>query len=119
MAVATKAVVAICVVDVPAAAVGAVGTPVSAGDTLSTTVLPVPVVAAAEMAVPFPDKTVPVMVVESVIAGVVVGVATEPFSPLAETTETLVTVPEPPPPAPGWLIPGPTTPGPGTIDGPR
>ena len=33
------------------------------------------------------------MVVESVIAGVVVAVATVPAKPLAVTTETLVTVP--------------------------
>ena len=37
------------------------------------------------------------MLVDSVIAGVVVGLATVPASPLAETTETVVTVPEPPP----------------------
>ena len=35
----------------------------------------------------------------SVIAGVVVAVATVPDTPLAVTTETLVTVPVPPPPA--------------------
>ena len=35
----------------------------------------------------------PVMVVESVIAGVVVAVATVPASPLADTTDTLDTVP--------------------------
>jgi hypothetical protein len=38
----------------------------------------------------------PVIVVESVIAGVVVGFATVPANPLADTTETVVTVPEPP-----------------------
>jgi len=38
------------------------------------------------------------MDVESVIAGVVVAVATVPAKPLAEVTDTLVTVPEPPPP---------------------
>jgi hypothetical protein len=35
------------------------------------------------------------MVVESVIAGVVVAVATVPASPLADTTDTLATVPDP------------------------
>ena len=35
----------------------------------------------------------PVMLVVSVIAGVVVAVATVPAKPLADTTETLVTVP--------------------------
>jgi hypothetical protein len=48
----------------------------------------------AEMAVPFPFR-IPVIVVESVIAGVVVGVATVPAKPLAETTDTVVTVPPP------------------------
>ena len=37
----------------------------------------------------------PVMLVVSVIAGVVVAVATVPASPLADTTDTLVTVPLP------------------------
>jgi hypothetical protein len=41
-----------------------------------------------------PDKT-PVIVVERVIAGVVVGFATVPARPLADTTETEVTVPAP------------------------
>lgn len=35
------------------------------------------------------------MVVDSVIAGVVVAVATDPAKPLAETTDTEETVPEP------------------------
>lgn len=42
------------------------------------------------MAVPFPFKS-PVTVVESVISGVDVEVATVPASPLADTTETSVT----------------------------
>jgi len=42
--------------------------------------------------VPFP-LIIPVTEVEIVIAGVVVAVATLPAKPLAETTETLVTVP--------------------------
>jgi hypothetical protein len=37
----------------------------------------------------------PVIDVESVIAGVDDAFATDPASPLAETTETVVTVPEP------------------------
>ena len=49
---------------------------------------------AALIAVPLPFSR-PVIVVESVIAGVVVAVATVPASPLADTTETLVTVPPP------------------------
>jgi hypothetical protein len=51
----------------------------------------VPLVAAL-IAVPLPLSR-PVTVVESVIAGVVVAVATVPASPLADTTDTLVTVP--------------------------
>lgn len=51
---------------------------------------------AALIAVPLPFST-PVMVVDRVIAGVVVAVATVPAKPLADTTLTLVTVPEPPP----------------------
>ena len=47
---------------------------------------------AAEIAVPLPFRT-PVMVVVSVIAGVVVAVATVPAKPLAEATEAEVTVP--------------------------
>ena len=47
---------------------------------------------AAEKAVPFPF-TIPVTLVDSVIAGVVVLVATEPDRPFAVTTDTLVTVP--------------------------
>jgi hypothetical protein len=51
------------------------------------------VTALPEIEVPLPDKT-PVAVVEIVIAGVVVAVATVPEKPLALTTETEVTVPE-------------------------
>ena len=50
---------------------------------------------AALMAVPFPFR-MPVILVVSVIAGVVVAVATVPANPLAETTLTVVTVPPPP-----------------------
>ena len=49
---------------------------------------------AALIAVPLPFSR-PVMVVDSVIAGVVVAVATVPASPLADTTDTLDTVPSP------------------------
>ena len=49
---------------------------------------------AAEIAVPLPLSR-PVMLVVKVIAGVVVAVATVPANPLADTTDTLVTVPEP------------------------
>ena len=48
--------------------------------------------AAALIAVPLPLSR-PVMVVESVIAGVVVAVATVPANPLADTTDTLDTLP--------------------------
>ena len=49
---------------------------------------------AAEIAVPLPLSK-PVIVVVSVMAGVVVAVATVPAKPLADTTDTLVTVPVP------------------------
>ena len=61
---------------------------------MAKTTLPLPVVDAAEIAVPLPLR-MPVMVVLRVIAGVLVAVATVPAKPLAETTETEVTVPEP------------------------
>ena len=48
---------------------------------------------AAEIAVPLPFST-PVMVVDKVMAGVEVAVATVPAKPLADTTETVVTVPD-------------------------
>ena len=48
----------------------------------------------AATAVPLPYK-MPEMLVVSVIAGVVVGFATVPAKPLADTTETVVTVPVP------------------------
>ena len=51
---------------------------------------------AAVIAVPSPIK-IPVMLVEIVIAGVVVSVATVPAKPFADTTLALVTVPLPPP----------------------
>jgi hypothetical protein len=49
---------------------------------------------AAETAVPLPLRS-PEIVVEIVIAGVVVAVATVPAKPFAETTETEDTVPDP------------------------
>ena len=55
-----------------------------------------PVVAAAARFVPLPVK-IPLIEVPNVIAGVVVALATVPVNPLADTTETEVTVPEPPP----------------------
>lgn len=48
----------------------------------------------AATAVPLPYK-IPEMLVVSVMAGVVVAVATVPAKPLADTTETVVTEPEP------------------------
>lgn len=65
---------------------------------VAKTTEPEPVVAAALIAVPLPER-MPVTVVESVIAGVVVAVATVPAKPLADTTDTLVTLP----PLPGML----------------
>ena len=50
---------------------------------------------AAETAVPLPFRR-PVMDVVSVIAGVVVLVATVPPKPFADTTEQSITVPPPP-----------------------
>jgi hypothetical protein len=60
----------------------------------NTTVLPVPVVVAAEIAVPLPANTGELIVVSIVMAGVVVDVATVPANPFVETTLTLVTVPD-------------------------
>ena len=62
---------------------------------VAKTTSPDPVVVAALIAVPLPFKT-PVIVVVSVISGVVVELATVPVKPLAETTDTEVTVPVPP-----------------------
>jgi hypothetical protein len=61
---------------------------------VSKTTLPEPVVVAALMAVPLPCK-IPVIDVDIVIAGAEVALATVPANPLAETTETVVTVPTP------------------------
>ena len=65
---------------------------IKAGELVNTT-FTVPLVEAAEMAVPLPCK-IPVMEVEIVMAGVVVAVATVPANPFVETTDTLVTEPE-------------------------
>lgn len=62
-------------------------------EVLFTVLKSVPETAAAT-AVPFPTRT-PVMVVDRVMAGVVVAVATLPANPFAVMTDTLVTVPEP------------------------
>jgi hypothetical protein len=59
---------------------------------VANTTFPEPVVGAALMAVPFP-WSMPVTVVERVMAGVVVGVATVPARPLAVMTDREVTVP--------------------------
>ena len=64
------------------------------GVKLSCPDVPMPRSAAAAIAVPLPTK-IPVAEVVSVIAGVVVGLATVPAKPLAEATETVVTVPVP------------------------
>ena len=61
----------------------------SVGELLKTTVEPEPVVVAALIAVPLPASTGLLIEVVSVIAGVVVGLATVPAKPLAVTTETL------------------------------
>ena len=74
----------------------AIAVPVRVGEADNTT-LPVPVVGAADMAVPLPCK-IPVTVVLNVMAGVDVGLATVPAKPLADTTDTDVTVP-------GLLVP--------------
>jgi hypothetical protein len=63
------------------------------GEVASTTVDPVPVVVPAISAVPLAATTGVVRVVVRVIAGVVVALATVPANPLADTTETDVTVP--------------------------
>ncbi len=68
---------------------------VSVGEVERTT-SPVPVVDAALITVPLPCN-MPVTVVLSVIAGVVVAVSTEPARPFAVTTDTDVTEPEPAP----------------------
>ena len=60
---------------------------------VARTTEPEPVVGAALIAEPFPDR-IPEIVVERVIAGVLVGFKTVPANPLAGVTETEVTVPE-------------------------
>jgi hypothetical protein len=60
---------------------------------VANTTAPEPVVDAALIAVPLPCR-IPVTVVDRVIAGVELALATVPAKPLADTTETLVTVPE-------------------------
>jgi len=65
----------------------------SVGEVASTTA-PLPVVVAALMAVPLPER-MPVIEVVRVIAGVEVEFATVPAKPFAVTTETSETVPPP------------------------
>lgn len=99
----TKAVVAIWVVLVPTVAVGAVGTPVRAGDASGAfafncvcTELVASINAIVAALTPLVEVGVMAPKVR-VIAGVVVAVATVPDTPLAVVTDTVVTVPEPPP----------------------
>jgi len=86
---------AVPVMFVPTKAEGVPRAGVTRVGLVARTTEPEPVVLAAEMAVPLPCR-MPVTVVESVIAGVLVAVATVPANPLADTTETLVTVPPEP-----------------------
>ena len=81
-------------VSVPLAGVPRMGA-ISVGPLFNTTVEPVPVVVAALIAVPLPAKTGELTDVVRVIAGVLVAVATVPANPLAVTTDTLETVPDP------------------------
>jgi len=83
---------AVPVILVPTRAEGVPNAGVTSVGEVARTTAPLPVVLAAEIAVPLPCK-MPVIVVERVIAGVVVEVATVPANPFAETTETEVTVP--------------------------
>jgi hypothetical protein len=75
-------------VSVPLEGVPSAGV-TSVGELLNTTVEPDPVVVAAEIAVPLPARAGLLIEVVSVIAGVVVGLATVPANPFAVTTETL------------------------------
>ncbi len=84
----------VALVSVPLAGVPRMGA-TRVGPLFKTTVEPVPVVVAALMAVPLPAKTAALIEVVSVIAGVLVAVATVPAKPFAVTTETLETVPDP------------------------
>jgi hypothetical protein len=93
MLVAVK-LVAVPVMLVPTRALGVPSAGVTSVGLVARTTEPEPVVVAAEIAVPLPWR-IPVIVVERVIAGVVVAVATVPAKPFAETTETEVTVPVP------------------------
>ena len=84
----------VALVSVPLAGVPRAGA-IRVGPLFNTTVLPVPVVVAALIAVPLPAKTGLFMEVVSVIAGVDVAFATVPAKPFAVTTETVETVPPP------------------------
>lgn len=81
-------------VSVPLAGVPSAGA-ISVGPLFKTTVLPVPVTVAAISAVPLPASTALLIEVVSVIAGVLVAVATDPPNPFALTTLTSETVPPP------------------------
>ena len=78
----------VALVKVPLAGVPKTGA-IRVGPLFKTTVDPEPVVVAAEIAVPLPARTGLLIEVVSVIAGVVVGLATVPAKPLAVTTDTL------------------------------
>lgn len=79
--------------------VAALGVPrfgvVSEGDVASTTVLPLPVVVAALIAVPFPASAGAFIVVVSVSVGAFALPSDVPASPFAVATATLETVPPP------------------------
>lgn len=78
----------VALVKVPLAGVPKTGA-IRVGPLFKTTVEPEPVVVAAEIAVPLPARAGLLIEVVSVIAGVVVGLATVPAKPLAVTTDTL------------------------------
>lgn len=81
-------------VSVPLAGVPKIGA-TSVGPLFSTTVLPVPVVVAALIAVPLPARAGALTVVVSVMSGVEVEFATVPAKPFELVTVTLETVPPP------------------------
>lgn len=83
---------AVPVILVPTNALGVPSAGVTRVGEVARTTLPLPVVVAALIAVPLPLR-IPVTLVDNVIAGVVVGLATLPASPLALTTLTVLTVP--------------------------
>lgn len=84
----------VALVSVPLVGVPKIGV-TKVGDVFRTTVLPVPVVVAELIAVPLPARAGALTVVDSVMFGVEVELATDPASPLALVTVTLETVPPP------------------------